>query len=188
MSAARTALIRRLRVAIPKNSCNTIRPTAQSRNRMCRSVRRRSSIRHRSRRRSSAPSCGLPMRIMRRISSANTWLSIRPPTERCCATAGRTRQRSAACNLPTSTVRANPCYPAAAAALEYGVAVEGATTGLEAGGWWLPSVEEVYLLMHDRVLTADDVERDPVNRTLARLGKTTCYGSGVLSVDVVRMR
>lgn len=69
--------------------------------------------------------------------------------------------------------QSKPCYPAAAAALEYGVAVEGATTGLEAGGWWLPSVEELYLLLHDRVLTADDVERDPVNRTLARLGKAT---------------
>ena len=69
--------------------------------------------------------------------------------------------------------QSKPCYPAAAAALEYGVAVEGATTGLEAGGWWLPSVEELYLLLHDRVLTADDVERDPVNRTLVRLGKAT---------------
>ena len=69
--------------------------------------------------------------------------------------------------------QSKPCYPAAAAALEYGVAVEGATTGLEAGGWWLPSVEELYLLLHDRVLTADDVERDPVNRTLSRLGKAT---------------
>lgn len=69
--------------------------------------------------------------------------------------------------------QSKPCYPAAAAALEYGVAVEGATTGLEAGAWWLPSAEEVYLLMRDRVLTADDVERDPVNRTLVRLGKAT---------------
>ena len=69
-------------------------------------------------------------------------------------------------------------YPAAAAALDYGVTVEGATTGLEAGAWWLPSVDEIYLLMHDRVLTAADVEKDPVNRTLSRLGKTTCYGSG----------
>lgn len=69
--------------------------------------------------------------------------------------------------------QSKPCYPAAAAALEYGVAVEGATTGLEAGGWWLPSVEELYLLLHDRVLTADDVEHDPVNRTLSRLGKAT---------------
>ena len=72
----------------------------------------------------------------------------------------------------------SPCYPAAAAALDYGVTVEGATTGLEAGAWWLPSVDEVYLLMHDRVLTSADRESDPVNRTLSRLGKTTCYGSG----------
>lgn len=70
------------------------------------------------------------------------------------------------------------CYPAAAAALDYGVTVEGATTGLEAGAWWLPSVDEIYLLMHDRVLTSADRESDPVNRTLSRLGKTTCYGSG----------
>lgn len=69
-----------------------------------------------------------------------------------------------------------PCYPAAAAALEYGVTVEGAMTGLEAGAWWLPSVEEIYLLMKDRVLKAADAERDPVNRTLALLGATSCYG------------
>ena len=68
-------------------------------------------------------------------------------------------------------------YPAAAAALDYGITVEGATNGLEAGAWWLPSVDEIYLLMHDRVLTAADVEKDPVNRTLSRLGKATCYGS-----------
>ena len=68
-------------------------------------------------------------------------------------------------------------YPAAAAALDYGITVEGATTGLEAGAWWLPSVDEIYLLMHDRVLTAADVEKDPVNRTRSRLGKATCYGS-----------
>lgn len=71
-----------------------------------------------------------------------------------------------------------PRYPAAAAALDYGVTVEGATTGLEAGAWWLPSVDEVYLLMHDRVLTSADRGSDPVNRTLSRLGKTTYYGSG----------
>lgn len=71
-----------------------------------------------------------------------------------------------------------PCYPAAAAALDYGVSVEGVTTGLEAGAWWLPDADEIYLLMHDRVLTAADKENDPVNRTLSRLGKTMCYGSG----------
>lgn len=68
-------------------------------------------------------------------------------------------------------------YPAAAAALDYGVAVDGMTTGLEAGAWWLPSVDEIYLLMHDRVLTSADRESDPVNRTLSRLGKATCYGA-----------
>ena len=71
-----------------------------------------------------------------------------------------------------------PCYPAAAAALDYGITVDGAVTGLEAGAWWLPSVDDVYLLMHDRVLTSVDRESDPVNRTLSRLGKTTLYGSG----------
>ena len=73
--------------------------------------------------------------------------------------------------------QSKPCYPAAAAALEYGVAVEGATTGLEAGGWWLPSIEEVYLLMYDRAATSAEVERDPVNRTLSHLSKATCYGA-----------
>lgn len=52
-------------------------------------------------------------------------------------------------------------YPAAAAALDYGITVEGATTGLEAGAWWLPSVDEIYLLMHDRVLTAATWKKTP---------------------------
>ena len=69
-------------------------------------------------------------------------------------------------------------YPAAAAALGYGITVEGATTSLEAGAWWLPSAEEAYLLMRDRVLTAADVAKDPVNLSLTRLGKATCYGGG----------
>lgn len=69
-------------------------------------------------------------------------------------------------------------YPAAAAALGYGITVEGATTSLEAGAWWLPSAGEAYLLMRDRVLTAADVAKDPVNLSLTRLGKATCYGGG----------
>lgn len=69
-------------------------------------------------------------------------------------------------------------YPAAAAALGYGITVEGATTSLEAGAWWLPSVEEAYILMRDRVLTATDVAKDPVNLSLTQLGKATCYGGG----------
>lgn len=71
-----------------------------------------------------------------------------------------------------------PRYPAAAAALDYGVTVEGATTGLEAGAWRLPSADEIYLLMRDRVLYSADRENDPINRTLSRIGKATCYGSG----------
>ncbi|WP_418991851.1 hypothetical protein [Alistipes sp.] len=74
--------------------------------------------------------------------------------------------------------RSAPCYPAAAAALDYGIGVEGAATGLEAGAWWLPSVDEIYLLMHDRVLSPADREQDPVNRTLSRLERETCYGDG----------
>lgn len=71
-----------------------------------------------------------------------------------------------------------PCYPAAAAAAAYGMQVAGMTTGLEAGAWWLPSAEEAYILMRDRVLTAADVAKDPVNLSLTRLGKATCYGAG----------
>lgn len=78
--------------------------------------------------------------------------------------------------LHFTDIRGNmsPCYPAAAAALDYGV------TGLEIGSWWLPSVEELYLLIRDRVSSAADRERDPVNQTLARLGKTACYSTGYL--------
>lgn len=32
--------------------------------------------------------------------------------------------------------------------------------------------------MRDRVLTAADVAKDPVNLSLTRLGKATCYGAG----------
>ena len=31
-------------------------------------------------------------------------------------------------------------YPAAAAALDFGITVDGMTTGLEAGAWWLPGL------------------------------------------------
>lgn len=46
-----------------------------------------------------------------------------------------------------------------------------------AHGGCRPSMKSTWL-MHDRVLTSADRESDPVNRTLSRLGKTTCYGSG----------
>lgn len=68
-----------------------------------------------------------------------------------------------------------PCYPAAAAALGYGVTADGHTTGLEAGAWWLPSVEEAYLLRKNRRMASDISKEDMVNRTLSALGKDTCY-------------
>lgn len=68
-------------------------------------------------------------------------------------------------------------HPAAAAALDYGITVEGMTTGLEAGAWWLPSSEEVYMLMRDRALTASDAEHDSINRTLLRVDGMPLYAS-----------
>lgn len=61
-----------------------------------------------------------------------------------------------------------PCYPAAAAAAAYGMQVAGMTTGLEAGAWWLPSAEELWL-MAKGLLFAQPY--DPVNRTLSVSGK-----------------
>lgn len=60
------------------------------------------------------------------------------------------------------------CYPAAAAAAAYGMQVAGMTTGLEAGAWWLPSAEELWL-MAKGLLFAQPY--DPVNRTLSVSGK-----------------
>lgn len=73
---------------------------------------------------------------------------------------------------------ASPCYPAAATALSFGVTAEGYTTGFEAGAWWLPSVEEIFLLMRDRAYSSATLAADPVNTTLVRMSKATCYGNG----------
>ena len=74
----------------------------------------------------------------------------------------------------------SPCYPAAATALSFGVTAEGYTTGFEAGAWWLPSVEEMFLLMRDRAYSSATLAADPVNTTLVRMAKATCYGYGLL--------
>lgn len=71
------------------------------------------------------------------------------------------------------------CYPAAARALGYGIVLDGYVTGLEAGAWWLPSVEEIYLLMRDRASEANGKEDDQVNKTLSLLNKDTLYGSQI---------
>lgn len=61
-----------------------------------------------------------------------------------------------------------PCYPAAAAAAAYGMQVAGMTTGLEAGAWWLPSAEELWLMCKGLIFAQP---YDPVNRTLSVSGK-----------------
>lgn len=71
-----------------------------------------------------------------------------------------------------------PCYPAAAAAAAYGMQVAGMTTGLEAGAWWLPSAEELWLMAKGLIFAQP---YDPVNRTLSVSGKviakTDCMAS-----------
>lgn len=61
-----------------------------------------------------------------------------------------------------------PCYPAAAAAAAYGMQVAGMTTELEAGAWWLPSAEELWLMAKGLIFAQP---YDPVNRTLSVSGK-----------------
>lgn len=61
-----------------------------------------------------------------------------------------------------------PCYPAAAAAAAYGMQVAGMITGLEAGAWWLPSAEELWLMAKGLIFAQP---YDPVNRTLSVSGK-----------------
>lgn len=64
-------------------------------------------------------------------------------------------------------------YPAAAAAAAYGIAVAGATTGFEAGGWWLPSTKELYILIKDvtyGLVGITTANCDAVNRSLSAIG------------------
>lgn len=45
-------------------------------------------------------------------------------------------------------------------------------------GWWLPSVEEILLLMAERRLNAADTMEDPFNDTAVAMGTATAYGNG----------
>lgn len=65
-----------------------------------------------------------------------------------------------------------PAYPAAYNAKQYGLVVNGYTTGFEVGNWWLPSVREMYLLIKDALLDNSDI----VNKTL-----TSIIGDNVLA-------
>lgn len=64
-------------------------------------------------------------------------------------------------------------YPAASAASAYGIAVAGATTGFEAGNWWLPSAKELYILVKDVTYGLAGITTancDAVNRSLSAIG------------------
>ena len=64
-------------------------------------------------------------------------------------------------------------YPAAASAAAYGVSVAGVTTGFEAGGWWLPSTKELYILLKDVTYGLAGITTancDAVNRSLSAIG------------------
>lgn len=64
-------------------------------------------------------------------------------------------------------------YPAAASASAYGIAVAGSTTGFEAGGWWLPSAKELYMMLKDVTYGLAGITTancDAVNRSLSAIG------------------
>lgn len=58
-----------------------------------------------------------------------------------------------------------PAYPAAFNAKQFGITINGYTTGFEVGKWWLPSVREMYLLIKDALLDNSDI----VNKTLTAI-------------------
>lgn len=76
--------------------------------------------------------------------------------------------------LKGTTVRGanEPRYPAATAAFNYR---RDEDPDLE---WWLPSVEEIVILMKDRRLNSADTDPDPFNDTAVAMGTATAYGSG----------
>lgn len=64
-------------------------------------------------------------------------------------------------------------YPAAASAAAYGIAVTGATTGFEAGNWWMPATKELYILIKDVTYGLAGITTancDAVNRSLSAIG------------------
>lgn len=74
-----------------------------------------------------------------------------------------------------------PRYPAVDAAVSYGISVDGFTTGFEAGSWWLPSVDEMSMMMRDRRLNSADTREDLVNDTLVKMSGTTMYGNNYVT-------
>lgn len=72
-------------------------------------------------------------------------------------------------------------YPAAAAAAAYGIVVAGTNTGFEAGGWWLPSAKELYILIKDVTYGLAGITTancDAVNRSLSAIGGNLMSAGG----------
>lgn len=70
---------------------------------------------------------------------------------------------------------AEPRYPAAWLAANY----DGGVEGFRVGAWWLPSVDEMMLMMQKRRYNAAETStEDPVNDTLVKMGGATMYGNG----------
>jgi hypothetical protein len=67
-----------------------------------------------------------------------------------------------------------PAYPAAYNSKQFGIVVNGYTTGFEVGNWWLPSVREMYLLIKDVLLDNSDI----VNKTLTAISGDKVLASG----------
>ena len=67
-----------------------------------------------------------------------------------------------------------PAYPAAYNAKQFGLSVNGYTTGFEVGNWWLPSAREMYLLIKDALLDNSDI----VNKTLTAISGDKVLASG----------
>lgn len=67
-----------------------------------------------------------------------------------------------------------PAYPAAYNSKQFGLTVNGYTTGFEVGNWWLPSAREMYLLIKDALLDNSDI----VNKTLIAISGDKVLASG----------
>ena len=74
----------------------------------------------------------------------------------------------AALNYVDVDLSLKPIFPAAAIAKAFGLTVAGHITGMEAGKWWLPSAQELFLLV--RILKLDYT--DVINKTLTAITGT----------------
>lgn len=66
-------------------------------------------------------------------------------------------------------------YPAAAYAKQYGITTAGYTTGFEAGNWFCPSVEELYMLIKNITMGLPGITTancDLFNQSMSKIGGT----------------